>query len=227
MSSDPNVIRQQIETTRGELSSDVNALTDRVSPRRMATRRAGRVRGRLNQIKDRVMGTATQGREAAGQRATQARHRLTEPAQQAPGTITGAAQRASGAVSGTAHQAGEAATSVAGRARVVPQMSRERTEGNPLAAGLVAFGAGLLASSLIPPSQREQRLAAQAKQTAMERPGGMKQQAGSAARGMMGGMRDNLREPAQHAAQSVLSTAAEGASAVRDQGVTSARQLRD
>jgi hypothetical protein len=226
MSSDPNVIRQQIETTRGELSGDVNALSDKVNPRRMANRRVERVRYRLNQIKGRVMGTAMQGREAAGQRATQARHRITEPAQQAPGAITGTAQRATGAVSDTARQASNAASSVAGRARAVPQMSRERTEGSPLAAGLIAFGAGLLASSLVPPSQREQRLAGQAKQMAMERSGGMKQQASNIGRGMARGMRQDLREPAQHAAQSVMSSAAEGASAVRDQSISSARQVR-
>jgi hypothetical protein len=211
MSNDPNVIRQQIETTRGELSSDVDALTDRVNPRRVATRRAERVRGRFDQIKGRVMGTAVHGREAAGERTSHARHRLTDTAEQA-----------SGAVSGTAHQASEAASLVADRARAVPQMSRERTGDSPLRAGMVAFAAGLLASSLIPPSGREKQLAEQAKQKATDRSGGMKQQAG----GMARQMRENLREPAQHAAESVRSKAAESASAVRDQGMSTAQQVQ-
>jgi hypothetical protein len=161
MHTDPDVIREEVETTRVELSSDVDALTDK--PR------------------------------------------------QAPA-----------AVSGAARQASEAASSVADQARAVPQMSRERTEGSPLAAGLIAFGVGLLASSLIPPSQRERHLAAQAKHKAMQRSGDIKQQAGGTARQMQ----QNLREPALHAAQSVGSKAAQSASAVRDQGMSSAQQVR-
>jgi Protein of unknown function (DUF3618) len=186
MSTNPDVIREQVETTRGELSSDVDALTDKVNPRRMAAARVERGRGRLGQIKDKVMGTAP------------------------------------GAVSGAARQASNAASSVSDRARAVPQMSRERTEGSPLAAGLIAFGAGLLAASLIPPSQRERQLAAQAKHKAMERSGDVKQQAG----GMAREMQQNLRDPALHAAQSVRTKAAESASAVRDQGMSSGQQVR-
>jgi hypothetical protein len=41
--------------------------------------------------------------------------------------------------------------------------------GNPLAAGLIAFGAGWLVSSLLPATRREQELADQAKQVAQEK----------------------------------------------------------
>ena len=37
-----------------------------------------------------------------------------------------------------------------------PAAVKQKTQGNPLAAGLIAFGAGLLISSLIPSSQKEQ-----------------------------------------------------------------------
>jgi Protein of unknown function (DUF3618) len=222
MTNDPNVIRQEIESTRVELRSDVDALTDRVNPRRMATERVERARGRLGRVKDKVMGRATYGREAAGERVSHAGQRLTDTAQQASGAATGAAQRASGVATGAAHRASEAGSAVADRARAVPQMSRQRTEGSPLAAGLIAFGVGLLASSLIRPSQREQQLAAQAKHKAMERSGGIKQQAA----GMAREMQQNLREPALHAAQSVGSKAADSASAVRHQGMSSAQQVQ-
>lgn len=211
MSNDPNVIRQEVEISRAELTTDVDALTNKVNPRRMATGRVERVRGRLGQIKDKVMGTATHGREAAGQRASGARHQVTETAQQAPGAVKGAA-----------HQASEAVSSVPDRARAAPQMSRERTEGNPLAAGLIAFGVGLLASSLIPPSRREQQLAAQAKHEAMEHSGEIKQQAG----GMASQMQGDLRKPMRHAAQSVGAKAAESASAVRERGTSAAQQVQ-
>lgn len=39
-----------------------------------------------------------------------------------------------------------------------PQKVAQQTRGNPLAAGLIAFGAGLLASSLIPGSRQEEEM---------------------------------------------------------------------
>ena len=38
-----------------------------------------------------------------------------------------------------------------------PAQVKTKTQGNPLAAGLIAFGAGLLVSSLIPASRRNAR----------------------------------------------------------------------
>jgi ElaB/YqjD/DUF883 family membrane-anchored ribosome-binding protein len=211
MSNDPDQIRQEIETTRVELSSDVDALTYKVNPRRVATQRVDRVRGQLGRIKDKVMGTATHAREAGGNRASDTGHRLSDTA-----------HHASGAIADATHRASDTATSAAGQARAVPQMTRERAEGSPLAAALIAFGVGLLASSLIPPSQRERQLAAQAKQKAMEHSGEIKQQASA----MTHQVQDNLREPVQQAAQSVRSTAAGSASAVQDQSKTAARQVQ-
>ena len=45
---------------------------------------------------------------------------------------------------------------------------REQAEGNPLAAGLVAFGVGWLVSSLLPASEAEQRAARRAVETAKD-----------------------------------------------------------
>lgn len=85
----------------------------------------------------------------------------------------------------------------------LPHAAGRRTEGNPLAAGLIAFGAGLLAASLLPKTKEEQQLAHRvepqlaetaeevkaagqltaesAKQEAKEHAGDMKQQASGAA----------------------------------------------
>ena len=50
---------------------------------------------------------------------------------------------------------------------------KAKAEGNPLAAGLIAFGAGLLISGLIPSSQKEQ----QAVSTLQEKAEPLKEQA--------------------------------------------------
>ncbi|WP_262284348.1 DUF3618 domain-containing protein [Micromonospora sp. MA102] len=186
MSTDPDRIRSEIESTRSELSSDVDALTDRMNPRRIAGERVGQARGALTRVKEKVMGAEMDG-HGAGQRMSQA------------------------------------AGSVRGEARSLGQQSRAQTQGNPLAAGLIAFGAGLLVSSLIPPSRPERQWAGQARGMVGEHSAGLRQQASQVGNQL----RDDLREPAQQAAQSVRSTAAQGASAVRDQGRSAAHQMQE
>ena len=76
-----------------------------------------------------------------------------------------------------------------------------KTQGNPLAAGLIAFGAGLLVSSLIPASQKE-REAADALKTAAEP---LTTELTEAAKNVAEG----LREPAQEAMENVKASAAD------------------
>ncbi len=76
--------------------------------------------------------------------------------------------------------------------------SRRKTQGNPLAAGLIAFGAGLLVSSLIPASQKE-REAADALKTAAEP---LTTELTEAAKHVAEG----LKEPAQAAMENVKAT---------------------
>jgi len=57
-SSDPEVIRQQIEDTRRELSYDVDALNEKVNPARVVDRRMSAAKGRVARVKEKVMGSA-------------------------------------------------------------------------------------------------------------------------------------------------------------------------
>jgi gas vesicle protein len=58
--------------------------------------------------------------------------------------------------------ADSATSSVSGAVHSVSDTARQRTEGNPLAVGLVAFGAGLVAATLFPATRREEALAERA-----------------------------------------------------------------
>src|SRR6478736_7078363 len=58
MSDSPDAIRADIERTRRELGSDVDALADKVSPSKMVDRQADKVKHALGSVKDRVMGVA-------------------------------------------------------------------------------------------------------------------------------------------------------------------------
>jgi len=72
--------------------------------------------------------------------------------------VTGSARES---VGDAAHRAQEGVHHAVERAGDVPDMVRYKTEGNPLAVGLVAFGLGLVAATLLPESSRERRLARQ------------------------------------------------------------------
>ncbi|MGK5444542.1 DUF3618 domain-containing protein [Micromonospora sp. URMC 105] len=219
MSSDPDRIRHDIETTRADLSSDVDALTDKVNPRRIAAAPVNRARGGVNRARgrwsrmvDTVMGNARHARDATAAQTDNMTHRLSDTAHQAANVT----HRLSDTAQQGAATAGE-------RARTLTHNSRERAEGNPLAAGLIAFGVGALASSLLRPSRRERELAERAKHELMEHSGQLKQQAG----GLLHEVQDNLREPVQQASEQVRSTAARGAATVRDTGVEEAQHIRD
>ncbi len=56
--STPEQIRADIESTRGELGRDVDALADKVSPPKIMERQKTRLRERFGGVKQRVMGVA-------------------------------------------------------------------------------------------------------------------------------------------------------------------------
>lgn len=182
MTNNPEEIRRDIERTRRELSSNVDALTDKVSPSRVMERRVERARGAVTSVKEKVMGTTS---DTTGS---------------AKDTMSSAASSVSGA-----------ASSVADTASAAPQMARQRTQGNPLAAGLIAFGAGWLISSILPASEKEQQAAAAIKDKASEHSDKVTGPLSEAAHQVT----DNLREPAQQAAESVKSTATDAVSTVK------------
>lgn len=62
-------------------------------------------------------------------------------------------------VMGSAEDGTEHLTDAIDAARQAPTAARERTQGNPLAAGAVAFGVGMLASSMWRPTPAERRAA--------------------------------------------------------------------
>jgi hypothetical protein len=172
--TEPERIRREIEGTQRNLSTDVNALTEKVSPGRVVERRVNRVRTALGGAKDRVMGTA-------GDK-----------------------------VGGVASAAGDKVSSAADTVGDAPASIRRGTQGNPLAAGLIAFGAGWLVSSLLPASEPERRLADQATDLAREHVVPVARQAAEE-------VKENLREPVQQAADSIRSEAADAATTVKDE----------
>ena len=97
---------------------------------------------------------------------------------------------------------------------------QRQTEGNPLAAGMIAFGAGWLMSSLMPASEKETRLAQQAVDRAKESP--LVDEAKSVGQEMG----ENLKESASEAADRVKSTAQDSAETVKAEGQSSTENVK-
>ncbi len=97
------------------------------------------------------------------------RSAASQAADRVSGTASSAASSVQDAASSAAGTVQDAASTAADAVQQAPQAIRRQTRGNPLAAGLIAFGAGWLVSSLLPASRREQELADQAKQVAQEK----------------------------------------------------------
>jgi gas vesicle protein len=187
MGEDTQGLRQDIDDTRGELTRDVDALTEKVSPSRIFDRGVQRTRGRMSDMKERVMGSA----------------------EDAVGSVRGGVSSAGDSVSDTASDAAIAV--------------KEKTQGNPLAAGLIAFGAGWLVSSLLPASEKETQLASKAVDTAKE----YGQPLAHEAADVTAQIGQDMKTSAQEAVQSVKSTAADAASTVKDEGRSSASTIAD
>ena len=70
MSTDPDQIRSEIDQTQRELSADVDALTDKLSPQRIVERRVRGTRTAMTNMKDRIMGSTSDAYQTAGSAAS-------------------------------------------------------------------------------------------------------------------------------------------------------------
>lgn len=70
MSDSPDAIRADIERTRSELGLDVDALSDKVNPSKIADRQTAKIRGAFGSVRDRVMGASDDAQSAASSAAS-------------------------------------------------------------------------------------------------------------------------------------------------------------
>jgi gas vesicle protein len=234
-SSDPDEIRREIERTQAALSNDVDALTEKVSPARIAQRRVDKVRDTAGRWKDKVMGsnplhhqssgvvTGTYGGGGGPSTADRARDLAGTASDKAQSAAATAADKAHSVASSVGDTASQAASTVQGAVQEAPQAVVRQTRGNPLAAGLIAFGAGWLVSSLLPATRREQELAEQAR----ERAGELGQPLAEKAKQVAGEVKENLQGPAQQAVESVKATATEAGQTVAEEGRSATQDVRD
>ncbi|MDX6327362.1 MAG: hypothetical protein QOK15_3716 [Nocardioidaceae bacterium] len=196
-SNDPDALRAEIEATRANLSRDVNALGEAVQPSNIARRQVDKAKGTAVGIKDKVMGTAE-----------------------------GAVSSVHGKVQDTASGVGESVSNVGGNVSGTVsnagQTAKAQAQGNPLAAGLIALGAGWLLGSMLPATAKERQAAAAVKEQAAP----LVSQAQDVAKGAAQEAAQNLKEPAQQAAESLKSTAQDAAQTVKAEGQSAAEDVK-
>lgn len=184
-SEDPDVIRADIERTRSELSRDVNALGESVTPGHMARRGADKVKDRATGLKDQIMGSASDAGHA------------------------------------TSDSASSVASSVGDTAHGAASSVKRQARGNPLAAGLVALGAGWLLGSLLPASNKETQMAEAVK----DRAAPVLDEAQSTVKQVAQESAEHLKEPAQEAVQSVKDQAQDSVQTVKQEGRSAAQDV--
>jgi gas vesicle protein len=189
MGKSASEVRSEIQDTRQEMSETIDAIADRTSPGRMIQRRRQRMSDGWRSVRDRVMGRA----QDTSRSATDSAH-------------------------GIAGSTRETAGSVVEGARQAPDKIVEQTQGNPIAAGLIAFGGGLLVASLLPPSEAEQRVAGRVVDKAQPVRDEL-QRAGEE-------VADDLRSSAQQGAEHVKQRASEAAGTVQEDMRSSAGTVK-
>jgi len=161
----PEALKAQIASQRNDLGRDLDALGDRISPRRIVDRRKEAMSNGVRSVRERVMGTAS---------------------------------------STTSHL-----SSAADTLSETPDMARRQVEGNPLAAGVLAFAAGLVVAALVPETQSEQQVVSKLQP-------GMEQVAGEVGRAAQDSAQQ-VKPAVQDAAQHLGEQARESADSVREQ----------
>lgn len=208
-SQDPEEIRAEIERTRAHLSNNVDQIGRTVSPSNVVQRQKDKARGAISDLKDRVMGSDDDDRYYGS----------TYRTGDDESRLAGAQQRlheAGDSLATARDQAGQAISNA-------PQNIRRQAQGNPFAAGLVAFGVGALAASLIPSSQREQRFVERAGEKAQP----LLDQAQEAAKGLAEDIKPAVQDAVSGAVSEVKATAQEGVENVKAQGQEAAANVKD
>jgi len=201
-------LRAQIERQRSELGRDLEAFGDKVSPGRMVERKRAAVRESARGFKDRIMGVADSATSKVGGAAGSAGSSVTGAAGSVGSTVSGAAGSVVGAVGSVGESIGHA-----------PAATMQAAQGNPLAVGLVAFGAGAVLAALLPTSEKERRVITEQAQPALQKAA---EEVGTVAQQAV----EDLKPAAQEAAEAVKSTAQEAADSVKQQAQGAAEEAK-
>jgi Protein of unknown function (DUF3618) len=126
--------------------------------------------------------------------------------------------RVMGTASDAGHAIGDTAGGTVDTIQGAPQAVVQQTQGNPLVAGAVALGVGVLMASVFPTTAKEREVADQLKDKAQPLADDLKQTGQAIA--------EHMKEPAREAVESVKQAATEGQQAVTETAKDAADSTR-
>lgn len=166
-------LRSQIDEQRRDVSRDLEAIGDRVSPRRMAARRRERMRLAWRDTRDRLIGSDDDATTSAGESGD-----------------------------GMMDTVQSAASSAMESAAKLPDATRRQAQGSPLVATAVAFGAGFLLATVLPTSRAEQQMVDRFGDELREGAAGVKQEVSTMARDVADNMSGDVQQAGRNVAES-------------------------
>jgi hypothetical protein len=193
-------LRHDIEYRRESIGQTVDQIENRVNPRRVAARSTYRLRRRLIDWKDRMMGN--EDAQYPWQTDYDAR---------SDGDDRSISDRASEFGAAASQGMSKAADQIS----QTPDVVRSKTRGNPLAAGLIALGSGLMVGSLFPGTRAERKLVAQADPVLAQARTEVKETGREVV--------EDLKDSARDAAQDIKDTAQDAGERVREETLESAQ----
>jgi gas vesicle protein len=116
-------------------------------------------------------------------------------------------------------RASSATSSAADMARQAPDEIRDRTQGNPLMAGALAFGTGFLVATVLPVSRKERELGGELRDKAQP----VVDELTTAGRETV----EHVKEPARQAMEEVKSAATESADELKSSAQQTAQQVTE
>jgi ElaB/YqjD/DUF883 family membrane-anchored ribosome-binding protein len=211
MGSRPDEIRNEIEQTRDELAYDVDRLADRTSPGRVVGRKVEGVKEKARGMAEKVMGA----KDSASDAASSAGSMAADGAQTVAARAGDAASAAGGAVS-------RAGDKIQTAVRQTPDAVVSRARGNPVAAGMIAFGVGLLVASLLPETEAEKWAGG----AVADRSEGLVEQIKATGREVAHDLSGSAREAADSVKETAKEAANNTAEQAKESGRTTARETR-
>ncbi|CAI7974276.1 DUF3618 domain-containing protein [Frankia sp. Hr75.2] len=167
-STTPDEIRADIEATRAQLGHDLDELSDRVSPHKVAERTAAGVKDKVagagSALKPKLDEAALRARGSAGHAAAVAQetaHRQLDAHPQVADALHRTTATAGSAVTIGREKATQTATAGRAKAGALVTAGRDRARENPRAAGSAAGGAAVLGvvAALVARRRRRRRRA--------------------------------------------------------------------
>ncbi|WP_134768499.1 DUF3618 domain-containing protein [Nocardioides sp. 1609] len=186
--------------------------TEQLSTEIAATR--GNLANHLDELQDKVSPAAIVDRKKAA-----ARDRVGNVRSKVMGSAGGAKDSVTGTVSGAVSGAGG---SVSGTASEAAETAKDQFQGSPLAAGVAAFGLGMVIAALVPATRAESRAAVQVKDAVQDHAQPLVEDVKAAAAEVGGQVKDNAAE----AVEQVKQTGQDATGRVKDEGTTAVETVR-